>query len=85
MDNWGARSVLGEKYWSERKKNPVPQHHNTPVRLLTMMQIIGTIVLAIGLWKLDPTMTIAGTITVYMSKMWFLDRMVWVFKDMQSQ
>lgn len=38
----------------------------------------------IGLWKLEIYLTIIGTVTVYMAKMWFLDRMVWVFEDMKT-
>ena len=40
-------------------------------------------ILMIGLWKLEVNLTIIGTITVYLSKMWFLDRMVWVHEDMK--
>jgi len=85
LENWGSKSVLGEKYWSERKKIPVPKHHNTPVLILTFLQTIGGIILIVGLWKLKVNLTIIGTITVYLTKMWFLDRMVWVFEDMKSK
>jgi hypothetical protein len=85
LDNWGSKSVLGERYWSERKKNPVPKHHSTPIIILTVLQTIGGILLAIGLWKLELSLTVIGTVTVYLSKMWFLDRMVWVFEDMQKE
>ena len=85
LDNWGSKSVLGEKYWSERKEKPVPKHHNSPVLILTILQAIGGIILIIGLWKLEINLTIIGTITVYLTKMWFLDRMVWVFEDMKGE
>lgn len=82
FDNWGSKSVFGERYWSERKKNTVPKHHNTPIFILTVLQTMGGILLMIGLWKLDLILTSIGTITVYMAKMWFLDRMVWIYEDM---
>jgi len=85
LEHWGSKSVLGEKYWSERKKNPVRKHHKTPVLILTILQTIGGIILIVGLWKLEINLTIIGTITVYLTKMWFLDRMVWVFEDMKSE
>ncbi len=85
LDNWASKSVLGEKYWSEHKKNKVPKHHNTPILILTILQTISGIVLIIGLWKLDIYITITGTITVYLTKMWFLDRMVWLCEDMQNK
>ena len=85
MDSWGSKAVMGEKYWSERKENPVPKHHKVTIIMLTMMQTVGGIILMIGLWKLEINLTIFGTITVYLSKMWFLDRMVWIFEDMKKQ
>lgn len=84
IDNWGAEAVLGERYWAERKTFPVPKHHSTPILILTVLQTIGGIVLIIGLWKLEINLTIMGSITAYMAKMWFLDRMVWIFKEMKT-
>ena len=84
FDNWGSKAVLGERYWSERKTAPVPKHHARPVSILTVLQSIGGITLVIGLWQLDLSLTIIGAITAYLSKMWFLDRMVWVYNDMTS-
>ena len=84
FDNWGSKSVLGEKYWSNRKETPVPEHHNIPIKILTTLQTIGGIALMVGLWKLEINLTIIGTITIYLSKMWFLDRMVWIYGEMTN-
>lgn len=85
MDNWGSKSVLGEKYWSERKAQAVPKHHHIPILILTTLQSIGGITLIIGLWKLEIYYTLIGTIIIYMAKMWFLDRMVWIYEDMKNK
>ncbi|MFA5259116.1 MAG: DUF6653 family protein [Candidatus Pacearchaeota archaeon] len=85
FNNWGSKSVLGEKFWSERKTTPVPSYHKSIIMILTILQTIGGIILIIGLWKLDIYLTINGTIIVYFSKMWFLDRMVWIFEDMNKK
>ena len=85
LDNWGSKAVLGEKYWSNRKKHPTPKHHKIPIMILTVLQTIGGILLIIGLWRLELNLTIIGTITVYLTKMWFLDRMVWVFEGMSNE
>ena len=85
LDNWGSKSVLSERYWSERKMKPVPKQHNTPVLILTILQAIGGIILIVGLWKLDISLIIIGTIIIYMAKMWFLDRMVWIFENMKNE
>lgn len=83
FDNWGAKAVFGEKYWTERKKRPVPKHHHTPIIILTVLQSVGGLLLIYGLWKLHLLVTILAAVLVYMSKMWFLDRMVWIYEDMQ--
>lgn len=85
LDHWGSKAVLGEKYWAERKQMPVPPHHQVPVLILTILQTIGGILLIIGLWQLQLSMTIMGTVIVYLAKMWFLDRMVWVYEDMKHK
>ncbi len=38
FNNWGSKSVLGEKFWSERKHNPVPEYHKTLITILTILQ-----------------------------------------------
>ena len=56
-----------------------------PVFILTILQSIGGILLIISLWKLEINLTIIGTLTIYLSKMWFLDRMVWIYEDMNKK
>ncbi|CDF79336.1 conserved hypothetical protein [Formosa agariphila KMM 3901] len=85
LNHWGSKAVLGEKLWSERKTNPVPKHHYTPIHILTILQTLGSILLVIGLWNFHLYLTILGASIVYMAKMWFLDRMVWVFENMKNQ
>lgn len=82
--NWASKSVLGEQVWANRKQFPVPKHHQTPVIILSLLQFFGVIILGFGLFQLNLWQTIAGTITVYFAKMWFLDRMVWLFEDMKD-
>ncbi len=82
--NWMSKAVMGEKYWTEREERPVPKRHHLVIAILIFFQTLGTAVLAFGLWKLNIEITVMGTILVYASKMWFLDRMVWIFEDMQS-
>lgn len=53
------------------------------IKILTTIQIIGGSILIIGLNKLDLSFTFCGTIVVYLTKILFLDRMVWVFEDMK--
>ncbi len=84
FNSWGSKAVLGEKYWSERKTFAVPKHHNTPILILTILQMLGVVCLVFGLWQFNLYLTILGASLVYMAKMWFLDRMVWIYQDMQA-
>ncbi len=85
FNNWGSKCVLGERYWSNRTKVPVPLHHHQVVFTLTILQTIAGIILMIGLWKLEANLTVIGAISVYLTKMWFLDRMVWITEEMKDK
>jgi hypothetical protein len=37
-----------------------------------------------GVYRLDAFATILGTVIAYMGKLWFLDRMVWLWEDMKD-
>jgi hypothetical protein len=83
-DSWSAKSVLGERIWANRGQIKVPEHHKTIVTILTLLQIVGGVFLVVGLYQLHFWATLCGMILIYMAKMWFLDRMVWVFEDMKK-
>ncbi|MCA9374396.1 hypothetical protein KC725_04520 [Candidatus Peregrinibacteria bacterium] len=82
--NWASKSVLGEKVWTNRKKVPVPSHHKTAINILTLLQALGVIITGFGLYYFDFWQTMTGIFCVYFAKMWFLDRMVWIFEDMKQ-
>lgn len=81
--NWASKAVLGEWTWMNRKKVPVPEHHRHIPNVLSAVAMIGGVIFVWGLVVLDiwPTL-LGGTITV-MSKLWFADRMVWLYDDMK--
>lgn len=81
--NWASKSVIGEKIWTNRKDIEVPKRHHLMVTILTVLQSLGTIVTGIGLYQLNFWETATGIVMVYLAKMWFLDRMVWICEDMQ--
>jgi len=81
FENWGSKAVLGERIYMSRKDVPIPAHHRLPITILNILQTIGGLLLAYGLWELHIYLTILGTVSIYLSKMWFLDRMVWLYED----
>ena len=38
-----------------------------------------------GLWQLDAWPRVMGNVLVILSKLWFLDRMVWIYEDMKDK
>ena len=80
-DAWMTQGVLGERIWLARSSNPIPLHHARTTRLLNIFAGLGVLVLAVGLWKLDFGLTLAGLSISMGAKLWFLDRMVWLRSD----
>ena len=84
INNWWSKSVIGEYFWINRDDIPVPKYHYKIIKILTFLQTVGGIILILGLYKLDMLLTFIGTISIYFSKMWFLDRMVWIYENMKD-
>jgi hypothetical protein len=85
FDNWGSKAVLGERIYIINRKEGTLGKHETPILILTILQTAGGFILAYGLWNLDIYWTLYGTTAVYLSKMWFLDRMVWLHADTHGE
>ncbi len=83
-DNWASKAVLGERVWLARDRHPVPLHHQRMANILSAIAAIGFIPAAIGACLNDWTMTLAGGVTAFLGKLWFCDRMVWLYEDMKD-
>lgn len=84
-NNWGAKAVLGERILMKRKENPIPSGHSTAFTVLNVLQSFSMMVLIYGLWRLDISVTLHGIVYIYLTKMWFLDRMVWLYEWSNSK
>jgi len=83
-DNWASKAVLGERVWINRKQIAVPKHHRVLPNLLSGISGIGLLFLIWGLWKPEIWPTVLGAVLLYAGKVWFLDRMVWLYEDMKN-
>lgn len=81
-NNWASKAVLGERVWLNRQQVPIPIHHRRAARLLGAIAASGVPFLAWGLYDLQPWPTLLGAVLIYAGKLWFLDRMVWLYQDM---
>lgn len=82
--NWASKVVLGEWVRMNRKKTPVPKHHILLPNIITAIGIIGLILFIYGLVGLHLWLTIIGGIVMIMSKLWYADRVVWLYEDMKD-
>jgi len=81
---WASKAVFGERVWLRRKELPIPQHHLRAITILNIITASGLPFLLWGLYYLQIWPVIFGLALVIFGKMWFLDRMVWVYEDMKG-
>lgn len=85
FSSWGSKAVLGERVFMNRKEVPIPHGHKNMIVILNVLQTIGGAILVYGVWSLNIYLTIHGTTFIYLTKMWFLDRMVWLYEDSRAK
>jgi len=84
LDSWASKGVLGERIWKERATYDIPESFVSLTHLINATQVIGIIPFLWGLYTLDFWMTMTGFSVSFLSKVWFFDRMVWLFEDMRE-
>ncbi len=86
-NNWASKAVFGERIFVYRTKEntKIPNHHITAAIITTCIAAVGGLILVYGLYALNPTATLTGTAIAFLGKMWFIDRMTWLFEDMKNE
>lgn len=83
--SWASRAVMGERVWLARDRVPIPGHHALWARLLSLAAGLGAAPLLWGLWALEAWPVLLGLTLTMGAKLWFLDRMVWLYEDMAAR
>ena len=83
-DHWTSKATFGERVWLNRKNLPIPAHHANAAMILSVLSGLGLPALIYGLVVYDFWAVICGVSVVLLSKLWFLDRMVWLYEDMKD-
>lgn len=82
--NWAAKVTFGERIWLRRTQIEIPRDHRQLPLVLSAFAGIG-FVMAIGSAIANEFWPMAvGTVLSYAGKLWFCDRMVWLYEDMKS-
>jgi len=81
-DNWMSRGVIGERVWLNRKNISIPAHHARWAIWLSVVSGLGVLPIVWGLWQLEIWPLLFGLALTVGGKLWFLDRMVWLYADM---
>jgi len=80
FDGWAQRAVLGERVFLHNR-GAVAAHHVVWARVLAALSLPGAVLMGWGLWALAPLATLCGTVLTMLPKVWFCDRMVWLYQD----
>ena len=84
IDTWASRGVLGEEYWSARRRTPISAHHRVAPIVLGGMSAAGVPFWAWGLIVLDTWITAFGLAVQMLCKVWFIDRMALLYDDVHG-
>jgi hypothetical protein len=84
LNHWASKAVFGERVWLNRDTVPVPVYHRTVPNVLSAISGIGMLFVFWGVLIFDAWPTVFGMVIVYSGKIWFLDRMVWLWEDMKE-
>jgi len=84
-NNWASKVTFGERVWLNRATCPIPHHHAQWALFLSIVAGIGFLLAVIGAFFNRPLPTISGGLISWFGKMWFCDRMVWLYEDMKDK
>ena len=82
-DNWASKGVFGERVWLNRDKIPVPEYHRKVPNILNIVSGIGFLFVIWGTYRLEIWPLLFGGVLQFSGKLWFVDRMVWLYEDMK--
>lgn len=83
--HWASKAVFGERVWLRKDELPIADHHLRAITVLNSITGSGLPFIAWGLYELHIWSALLGLTLVILGKMWFLDRMVWVYEDMKHK
>jgi hypothetical protein len=84
-DNWASKATFGERVWLNRASVPIPAHHRRAATILSAISGAGFAAAMVGAAMFDPMSATSGGVVCMLAKLWFCDRMVWLYEDMKDR
>lgn len=63
---------------------PIPKYHILLPNIITVIGFIGVALFVYGLVVLHLWITVLGGVVMIISKLWYADRVVWLYEDMKD-
>jgi hypothetical protein len=79
--SWAAKGVLGERIWKDRDSHNISTGWARQTHALNVVQLLAMGPLLLGLYTLQFWMMTTGLTVAFVTKLWFFDRMVWLFEN----
>lgn len=81
---WSTRGVLGERIFVNRKTIPIPQEHLVVAYMLSSLAALSAAGAVVGFVTAKFWLALGGWLLAIAFKLWFVDRMVWLYEVMSS-
>lgn len=83
-NTWHAKATFGERIWLSRDEISIPMHHRFLPNVLNIVAALGAAIALWGALATELCPTILGAVLLNTGKLWFIDRMVWLYEDMKD-
>lgn len=83
-DDWATQAVLGERAFINRGQVSIPRHHVTAALTASGLALLFLLIAVVGFLDRDFWLAFAGWHAATVAKLWFCDRMVWLWRDMRT-
>lgn len=83
-DSWASKGVFGERVWLNRANVPIPREFARLAHGLNAAQVPALLVTLHGFLSRDLLVALLGYTLMIVLKLWFVDRMAWLFERMKD-
>ncbi|QIA64937.1 hypothetical protein GT360_15330 [Vibrio astriarenae] len=84
-NNWASMGTFGERvYLNQKNESLIPKHHLKTAKGIILLQLVGLPFWFYSLYSIDTLLMMISTLYLMFTKAWFVDRMVWLYKDVKD-